>query len=259
MIIIENEALYNYHPDFSQYSLIKQAMINFDKIIPTTTTTTTTTTTPQCVLRVVNKDWSIATSELTREFRKIFTVLNMANANKFGGGYTSGAAAQEENMFRTTNVLTYDADVDSSGRYSQTMTNLINGQNYEVLLDIDNPRIIIRNSEPNYELLSKDEYTPFYELRAAAINTKHETFSIDECRKRITAQINTLKKNKIQYVILSAFGCGAFANPPDIVSRIYKEVIDENKQFFKVIIFTIFNPKGGPDRNFDIFNTVLLS
>ena len=163
-------------------------------------------------------------------------------------------------MFRTTDCLTYAHGV-INGRYTQEMTELIQGKNGEVFLDTCNPRVIIRDcNEQNYALLEKTEYIPFYELRAAAINkkSKHETYTENECKSRIDAQINTLIKNGIQHVILSAFGCGAFGNDPKIISEYYKQSILTNKRYFKVIVFAIYNPTlSSPDTNFPIFKSTL--
>eukprot|EP00961_Rhodomonas_salina_P296421 3936328-Rhodomonas_salina.1 len=53
---------------------------------------------------VIEADWGVAAWQLTREWGSQFVVLNMANAFTFGGGYVRGAPAQEENMFRRTNL-----------------------------------------------------------------------------------------------------------------------------------------------------------
>ena len=52
-------------------------------------------------------------------------------------------------------------------------------------------------------------------------------------------------------IVLGAFGCGAFHNPPKHITRLFHEVIDE-KEFqnkYKLIAFAILedhnSPKGG--------------
>ena len=82
------------------------------------------------------------------------------------------------------------------------------------------------------------------------------SFSEEECTKRIRAQFNTLKNAKIQHVVLGAHGCGAFLNPPKDVARIYKSVIEEFEDNFKIIAFAIFNAGYGPD-NYSIFKAIL--
>ncbi len=40
-------------------------------------------------------------------------------------------------------------------------------------------------------------------------------------------------------IVLSAFGCGAFRNPPDHIARLFKSVCDEFTGCFRVIAFAI--------------------
>ena len=72
-------------------------------------------------------------------------------------------------------------------------------------------------------------------------------------RKRIEAQLHTLRENEIKYVVLSAFGCGAFKNPPKDIAALYRSVISQMCKDFHVIAFAIFAPGYGPDDNFDMF------
>jgi hypothetical protein len=55
-----------------------------------------------CVVRVLRGDWGEVTHQMTKQHGTTFASLNMANAHAPGGGYTHGAIAQEENMFRRT-------------------------------------------------------------------------------------------------------------------------------------------------------------
>jgi hypothetical protein len=161
-------------------------------------------------LRILPEDWGVATLQLTKEFGKIFSCLNMANAGSPGSSYLEGRAAQEENMFRRTDChysinerhIKKKADYDlnkypkynpKTHRYNDKMSNLIAGQpstdpydNCErfVYMDIDYPRICIKGDETfednkidvnkSYKLLNYDDIFVFYELRAAAKNYSHK-------------------------------------------------------------------------------------
>jgi len=54
-------------------------------------------------ITVSPSDWGEAARILTKAYGTTFACLNMANELHFGGGYTRGDKAQEENMFRRTN------------------------------------------------------------------------------------------------------------------------------------------------------------
>lgn len=202
-------------------------------------------------LLVENKDWGTFTKELTVIYGQKFAVLNMANSQTFGGGYLTGARAQEENMFRRTNCSLYFEDstpqVNDSNKkiYSTKMSNIINGKNGKVYLDTDNIRVCFKDeAKYGYKLLKPEKYFPFYELRAAAINLndpENNPFNRSKTKKRIRVQFTTLIDKNIKYVVLSAFGCGAFKNPPEIICEIYKELIFEYIDEFNVIAFAIID------------------
>ena len=229
-----------------------------------------------CILTVTNKDWGTRAQEVTETYGTIFACLNMANADNPGGAYTAGVAAQEENMFRRTDChfsLIPDITIERISRaYTSEMTQLINGKRIEdhkyiVYLDKD-PRICIKGEEvytrksgiitiSGYDMLKDNKKFPFYEMRSAAqYIQKTMLFNEDEMTMRIHAQINTLIKKEIKHVVLGAFGCGAFRNPPERIACIYREKLKaelkKNNDCFKVIEFPIFYAGNGAN-NFDIF------
>jgi len=214
---------------------------------------------------VIKGDWGETTLDLTRTYGTTFAVLNMANAYGAGGGYTEGMPAQEENMFRRTDchfgVDEKEFNQDSD-RYLPQFTDLINALNGEVPLDVKNPRVCIRGGEMKdetdlgYAWLHEDSYFEFHELRSAAVDLRGGLqFKIEECRKRIDAQLDTLTRNGIRYAVLSAFGCGAFLNPPETVSQCYCDALKAREKDFDCVAFAIFYPGYGYD-NYTVFKQV---
>lgn len=223
---------------------------------------------------VLRGDWGVVTAEFTRQHGNIFAVLNMANAEIAGGGYTHGAPAQEENMFRRTDChYTVVAKSSFDGQetngafteYTQEMTDLLNAEGGRVLLDVERPRVCIRDAEDlaakgwGYRWLAQDEVFPFYELRAAAVDLRglgRKAFSREETLRRVTAQLETLIAHGIRHAVLSAFGCGAFMNPPDEVAACYREALQPRLHHFDCVAFAIFYPGYGDD-NFPPFEREL--
>jgi len=220
--------------------------------------------TPESSLRVnvIQGDWGDVTHSLTRTHGVCFAVLTMANAYVPGGAYVEGAVAQEENMFRRTDCHfrigtdEYDRERD---RYHPEMTRLLSAQDGRVYLDARRPRVCVRGAEVRssadlgYPWLSDDQVFPFFELRAAAQDLRNgNKFDHGNARKRIAAQLDTLRDQQIRYVVLGAFGCGAFRNPADRVAAIYQEEITARSEDFVVIAFAIFSAGYGPD-NFTPF------
>ena len=207
-------------------------------------------------VQVLPGDWGEVTRALTRRHGTCFAVLNMANAHVPGGAYVEGAAAQEENMFRRTDchfhvgAPDYDARRD---RYSPSMTRLLEGRDGRVYLDAANPRVCIRGPEDRaaadlgYGWLADDEVFPFMELRAAARDRRDGSpFDAHDARRRIQAQVDTLKEAGVRHVVLGAFGCGAFENPADKVAVIYRDELHNAAAAFDVVAFAIFHAGYGP-------------
>ena len=219
-------------------------------------------------LDVVPGDWGEVTREVTRQYGVCFAVLNMANAYVPGGAYVEGAIAQEENMFRRTDChFRIRADeLDETGeRYRGDMTSLLSARAGRVYLDTATPRVCIRGAEDReapdlgYPWLPDDEVFPFYELRAAARDLRGaEQLDEGDARRRIAAQLDTLRSHGIRHAVLGAFGCGAFRNPAPTVARIYREEIAERERDYSVIVFAIFAAGYGPD-NYTPFRSVLLN
>ena len=236
-------------------------------------------------VEVIEGDWGTITEKMTSKYCEIYTVLNMANSTKPGGGYESGEAAQEENMFYRSSCHFFidrikEIDPRAPTKYTETMTKLIEAVDDEVYLDVQCPRVCIKGEEKQEpaagattQINRTESYKditpfPFYEMRAAADDRNQRNadgkrikgaplkdFDVASMTKKIKAQFSTLKKNGRRRVILSAFGCGAFKNPPEEVARIYKKEIERVKDNFDHIVFAIY-PLGGDD-NYSKFMKVL--
>jgi poly (ADP-ribose) glycohydrolase (PARG)-like protein len=214
---------------------------------------------------VIQGDWGDVTRSLTRRHGICFAALNMANAYVPGGAYVEGAVAQEENMFRRTDCHFRIGEDEYDGRrdrYHPEITRLLSAQDGRVFLDTQHPRVCIRGREVRsredlgYPWLPDDEVFPFFELRAAAQDLRNGAdFDPGDARKRVSAQLDTLRDHQIRHVVLGAFGCGAFRNPADRVAVIYREEIAARSEDFAVVAFAIFSAGYGPD-NFTPFARV---
>ncbi|HMB70054.1 MAG TPA: poly(ADP-ribose) glycohydrolase domain-containing protein [bacterium] len=213
----------------------------------------------QLQVEVHRGDWGDVTRLLTRTHGASFAVLNMANSLVPGGAYVEGAVAQEENIFRRTDCHfrirpdEYDSVLD---RYTPDVTRLLEARDGRVHLDTERSRVCIRGPEDRsrddlgYPWLPDEEVFPFFELRASAQDLRDgSAFDPDEGRKRIVAQLDTLREHRVRHAVLGAFGCGAFRNPARQVARIYREEIAARRKDFSVVAFAIFAPGYGPDNH----------
>lgn len=155
-------------------------------------------------------------------------ILNMANATTPGGGWRTGAGAQEENLFRRTNYLHSLIDPQRLG----------SGKRYPIadFGGIYSPGVLSfrSNEETGYCFLPAP--APFSFIAAAAIN-RPRLVHAGHGRKRLEPRDASKTKRKIAAVlsigldhghdsiVLSAFGCGAFKNPPEHIAEIFKELL----------------------------------
>lgn len=237
-------------------------------------------------LHVFRNDSLDTAKMMTRVYGKTFAVLNMANAHHPGGGYRSGSAAQEENLFRRTDLHfrfrpnevvdpTPDVRNSTNVRYAPWMSDLINGINGLVYVSTDEAgerlekRVCIRDSERfedrdlGYAQLDNDEVFSFYELRSAALDVSSTRWReapadkvVEDTARRIRAQLDTLKKWGIRHVVLSAFGCGAFGHDPRIVAGVYGQLLEHEAEHFDVVAFGIHYAGRGKG-NYEAFRTML--
>ena len=185
-------------------------------------------------------------------------VLNFANAVHPGGGVFHGAAAQEESLCRTSTLF------DSIG--SNEMRRVF----YEPHLERDDT---FANDDaiftPGVVVFKTDEYMP-------VTRAESEWFSVDvitcaapclgwECKEisdeklfemhesRARQILSIAAKHGAEALILGAFGCGAFRNPPNVVAAAYKKVLSEFAHSFATIEFAVFCMPGKESENYDAF------
>jgi uncharacterized protein (TIGR02452 family) len=70
--------------------------------------------------------------------------------------------------------------------------------------------------------------------------------------KRFNKVLNSAIENNQRNIILGAWGCGVFKNPPEVNAQIFKNVINRYPTFFDDVIFAIPD-----DKNFQIFKDIL--
>lgn len=172
-------------------------------------------------------------------------VLNMASAQQPGGGFMSGAAAQEESLFRRSNLHVCLDGVMKKRLYP-----------FPLLGGVYTPRaIIIKKSEfEKYELLPDLRFMSFVAVAAHRCDkstdfVKDQEILKPEIEKIMYAKIDAIFKmalvNKHDSIVLSAFGCGAYGNPPEQVAKLFKTCFDTNySNRFKRVVFAIFDDKN---------------
>lgn len=195
-------------------------------------------------------------------------VLNMASNFMPGGGVLKGSGAQEENLFRRTNLfqslyrylnIGTEFDIERDEKHSYPLNDNYGGIYSKNV-------VVFRNTEnENYDFLSKPfliDVISVAAIRKPKYNKNLELSEEDIIKEKnkIRTIFNIALKHGNDSLVLGAFGCGAFKTPPKAMAKCFHEVINEKeyKNKFKVIAFAIINSNSNyrehnPEGNFKPF------
>ncbi len=199
-------------------------------------------------------------------------VLNFASAFNPGGGVTMGASAQEESLCRISTLRSSLKDNEIFEKYYKKNRKLITVRKMggEYCDDcIYTPDVMVMKSDdenctimPEAEWFSVDVIScasPDLRIRPdrkSFTPTRTELAKIHEKRARRILDIAV--SENVDVLILGAFGCGAFRNPPEIVSKVYSKVIRDYKYAFKTIEFAVYCDQTNT-KNYDVFNRFIVT
>ncbi len=185
-------------------------------------------------------------------------VLNFASAKNPGGGFLSGAQAQEESLARSSGLypcLTANFEMYEHNRRQQSCL-------YSDLM-IYSPSVpVFRNDDGSF--FSDICFVSF--ITAPAVNAgvviRQEPQNIDLITptnlQRARKLLWIANQNQHRTLILGAWGCGVFQNDPQTIASVFRELLgDEFKGCFERVVFAVYDTSASK-RTFkaftDIFN-----
>lgn len=221
---------------------------------------------------VVNQD-CLDVAQKEKENGGNVAVLMFASPLEAGGGMADSNNGQEEDLCRRSDIFGFMWDqahfvatnqlyplvslqsptqVDPS--YAEMEANGKNG-----MIHVPQVTVFRASKAQSYAFLDK----PFEVgmLISPAPNkptlTAFEEFAnytrsedVGQVWKLITTQLSVACKNGYDTVILGAFGCGAFSNPPQTVALLYQTIIQNHfKGAFKKIVFAILDDSHRKQHN----------
>ena len=211
-----------------------------------------------CPLAVVEDTTFHCARELVRNGR--VAVLNFANAYSPGGGVTRGAMAQEECLCRSSNLysaLTLPYLIRNYYKHNEKTTG-------EMGTDavIYSPGVTVFKSDDALPTpLAKTFQTDVLTCAAPYVNpNRKKPIPLEKLEDTFNHRIGNILEvaaaNGADNLILGAFGCGAFNNPPDLVAGCFRYyLVDKGyRDCFKRVVFAI---KGG-GRNYEVFRDILM-
>ena len=200
-------------------------------------------------------------------------VLNFASATNPGGGVVKGSSAQEEAICRCSTL--YPNLNNQRMRYQFYAPHR---HAHDPLHNDDciyTPGVVVFKSDTDYpQLLPEDKWYSVDVMTCAAPNlrerpsngmnsgdgddavhiSREELQALHEKRIRKVLEIAWAKGNEV--LILGAFGCGAFRNPPAVVAQAMKTVVQEYRMNFETIEFAVYCSTQY-DTNYRVFQQVL--
>ena len=205
--------------------------------------------------------------------KKKVCILNFASATNPGGGVTKGSSAQEEAICRVSTLFPCLNERKMMKCFYYPHRDARDPLHNDDA--IYTPNVVVFKSDTSYpRLLSEDKWYEVNVITSAAPNlrqnpsnsmnggdgykktqiTKEDLLSLLE--KRIHRILEIAEKKGIDVVILGAFGCGAFSNPPEIVAKAMKSEVEKCRKCFESIEFAVYCPPYD-DTNYRVFKRVL--
>lgn len=207
---------------------------------------------------VVNEDCLDLAQRL---YEKKPAVLNMASRRQPGGGVLSGSGAQEESIFRRTDIFKYlyqFSEIGAQFGIKQRPEQYPLDRNFG---GIYTPGVqVFRKGEKDGYELTWPSFVDF--ISVAGMNRpelKDSEHVADYLVEPIKNKMRTILRIALLHdhtcLVLGALGCGAFRNPPRHVARMFHEVFEEPefKGRFTEVYFAILedhnshnshNPQG---------------
>ena len=193
-------------------------------------------------------------------------VLNMASFHTPGGGVERGSAAQEESIFRRTNIFRSLYQFHSVGE-NYHIKQLEERYPLEMHYGaIYTPNVTVFKSAENDGCKLLDNPFDIDVITIAAVrkpeleNGKLPAWVVDILKIKIRQMFDIALENGNDSLVLSAFGCGAYGTPPKEMARLFHEVLDSEKYkgVFNKIVFAIINLPStngthNPEGNFKPF------
>ncbi len=193
--------------------------------------------------------------EFEREGARPPLVLNLANPVNPGGGVRRGARAQEEDLCRRSSLLA-SLEGPRAAAYYEYNRSLRTYMGSDAL--IIHPRVEIIKDEDGSPL-PRTEVVAVMTCAAPMLTNGMERMTQGQYERllyrRVDGMLRTAAFLGYRYLVLGAFGCGAFHNDARVVSDVFYRVLEEPgpggirvKDAFRRVDFAVL------DRTYELYN-----
>ena len=172
-------------------------------------------------------------------------VLNFANAYTPGGGVASGAMAQEECLCRSSNLYASLSIYYLLKNYYQANSKNTGPMGTDAV--IYSPGVtVFKSDDPVPEELEHWFRVDVLTCAAPYFDPdKRKPVTMDKLEQvfhdRIKNILEVAGANDVDVLILGAFGCGAFNNPPQLVAEVFRRLLVRSGygRWFRKVVFAI--------------------
>lgn len=197
--------------------------------------------------------------------------LNFASYVEPGGGVARGASSQEESICRISSLYPAIANKTSAGEFYRKHWEKINqrkerGEKETFRRNSDDSIytpgvVVLREDTHSCEWMAEADWFETDFITCAAPDLRRAWFDWDEeelrhlIDKRIRRIFQIAALHDEQVLILGAFGCGVFLNPPYLVAKAFEKVIEEMGPCFETIEFALNHHSAGSE-NYVAFSDI---
>jgi len=198
-------------------------------------------------ISVVNETITQAAKRMISEGIEDIVALNFASARNVGGGFLAGAIAQEEDLCRASAL--YACMKNKPMFYNE---NILCDNSYYTHNVVYSPNVPFFRDD--YLNLLEEPYhlsivsAPAPNVRSMA--SVNENILYKTLLTRAKKILSVAHVNDHKNIILGAWGCGAFGNDPEMVSKVFMEALKDIPVFENVCFAVYDNRPDQPIYNF---------
>lgn len=249
----------NYIWDNKRLCKMTEQLVHSTQVFPERFETTRVVGSYATTISVTSETTFQAAKRLKESYVKV-GVLNFANAVNPGGGVAYGARAQEEDLCRCSNLYAslikpeiYENFYGYNNQFSPFYTDRV----------IYSPDITVFKTEgPEYQYMSKWFQTDVLTCPAPNLNGIEQP-DYQKLGKIYANRIHNIlavaEAHGIQALVLGAFGCGAFLNPPELMAKAFYDelMFGDYKDSFREIVFAIKATSPQGEYNLKVFQKAI--
>ena len=179
--------------------------------------------------------------------------LNFASSVTPGGGVTRGSGAQEESLCRVSTLYAAISDPDTAGpfyeRHRQMIRDGAMGRENRDDCIFTPGVVVIREDTFDCALLPESDWygvdvitcaAPDLRCGGGVVYRPTAEALVSRFEERWRRILSVAAAHGAEALILGAFGCGAFGNPPEVAVQAFNNVCGEYLRCFETIEFAVF-------------------